>query len=37
MFNTIIAIKTTKNDDDRGRHFKLSYVFAMSEVVCIRM
>ena len=32
MFNTIISIKTTENYDDRGRHFILSYVFAMSEV-----
>jgi len=32
MFNTIISIKTTENDDDRGRHFQLSYVLAMSEV-----
>jgi len=32
MFMTSISIKTTKNDDDRRRHFELSYVFAMSEV-----
>jgi len=32
MFSTIISIKTTENDDDRGHHFELSFVFAMSEV-----
>jgi len=32
MFNTIISINTTENNDDGGRHFELAYVFAMSEV-----
>jgi len=26
------SIKTTENDDDRGRYFELSYIFATSEV-----
>jgi len=38
MFSKTISIKSTENDDDRGRHFELSYMFShCRKSGCIRM